>query len=186
MKTVFIHRKSDVEKLLPKLKKQDRIAQKELYDTYAPKMLNVCRNYIADVHYAEDVMIKAFFKVFKSIDSYKSQGSFEGWLRRIMVNESLTFLRLNKGLIYLEEDKVAQEPAEYEEDMTGIDAQELLDALPESYRAVFNLYVLEDCSHKEIAELLNITETTSKTQLFRAKNKLKEIILTKKSIQNEN
>lgn len=186
MKTIFIHRKSDVEKLLPKLKKQDRIAQKELYDTYAPKMLNVCRNYIADVHYAEDVMIKAFFKVFKSIDSYKSEGSFEGWVRRIMVNESLTFLRLNKSLIYLEEDKFADEPLESEEDMTGIDAQELLDALPESYRAVFNLFVLEDYSHKEIAKLLNITETTSKTQYFRAKNKLKEIILKKKQIQNEN
>jgi len=175
-----------VHKLLPKLKKQDRAAQKELYDTYAPKMLSVCRNYIADVHYAEDVMIKAFFKVFKSIDLYKSEGSFEGWIRRIMVNESLTFLRLNKSLIYLEEDKFADEPLENEEDMTGIDAQELLDSLPESYRAVFNLFVLEDFSHKEIANMLNITETTSKTQYFRAKNKLKEIILNKKKQTNEN
>lgn len=175
-----------MEKLLPKLKQQDRAAQKELYDAYSAKMLNVCRNYIADIHYAEDVMIKSFFKVFKSIDSYKSQGSFEGWIRRIMVNESLTFLRLNKGLIYLEEDKISEEPVEYEEDLTGIDAQELLDSLPEGYRAVFNLYVLEDCSHKEIAQMLNITETTSKTQLFRAKNKLKEIILNRKKIQNEN
>lgn len=175
-----------MEKLLPKLKKHDRIAQKELYDFYAPKMLSVCRSYIADVQHAEDTMLKAFFKVFKSIDSYKSQGSFEGWIRRIMVNESLTFLRLNKGLIYLEEDKFLAETTDDDEDLTGINAQELLDALPESYRAVFNLYVLEDCSHKEIAELLNITETTSKTQLFRAKNKLKEIILQKKKIQNEN
>lgn len=186
MKTIFIHRKSDVNKLLPKLKKQDRVAQKELYEFYSPKMLSVCRSYIPDVHYAEDVMIKAFFKVFKSIDSYKSEGSFEGWIRRIMVNESLTFLRLNKSLIYLEEDKFSDEPVENEEDFTGIDAQELLDLLPEGYRAVFNLFVLEECSHKEIAKMLNITETTSKTQFFRAKKKLKEIILKKKQIQNEN
>jgi len=175
-----------VYELLPKLRQQDRAAQKEVYDVFAPKMLGVCRNYISDIHYAEDVMNKAFFKVFQNVGSFKSEGSFEGWIRRIMVNESLTFLRLNKSLIYLEEDKISDEPAEYEEDLDRIDAQELLDGLPESYRAVFNLYVLEDYSHKEIAEMLNITETTSKTQLFRAKKKLKDIILQKTRIQNEN
>ncbi len=172
--------------LLPKLRQQDRAAQKEVYDVFAPKMLGVCRNYISDVHYAEDVMIKAFFKVFQNVGSFKSEGSFEGWIRRIMVNESLTFLRLNKSLIYLEEDKISEEPAEYEEDLDEIDVQELLDGLPESYRAVFNLHVLEEYSHKEISKILNISETTSKTQLFRAKKKLKEMILKKKQIQNEN
>lgn len=186
MKTVFIHRKSSVNELLLKLRQQDRAAQKEVYEIFAPKMLSVCRNYISDIQYAEDVMIKAFFKVFKNIDSFKSQGSFEGWIRRIMVNESLTFLRLNKGLIYLEENQFPEEPDEEEESASQMDARELLDALPEGYRAVFNLYVLEEYSHREIAKMLNISETTSKTQLFRAKKKLKEIILQKKRIQNEN
>lgn len=172
--------------LLPKLKKQDSLAQKEVFETYAPKMFGVCRSYISDKHHAEDVMIKSFCKIFQSIGSFRSEGSFEGWIRRIMVNESLTFLRLNKSLIYLEEDKISEEPAEYEEDLDEIDVQELLDGLPESYRAVFNLHVLEEYSHKEISKILNISETTSKTQLFRAKKKLKEMILKKKQIQNEN
>lgn len=172
--------------LLQKLRQQDRAAQKEVYEIFAPKMLGVCRNYISDVHFAEDVMINAFFKVFKNISSFKSEGSFEGWIRRIMVNESLTFLRLNKGLIYLEENQLPEEPDEEYENLPQMNAAELIDELPETYRAVFNLHVLEEYSHKEIAEMLNITETTSKTQLFRAKKKLKDIILQKTRIQNEN
>lgn len=172
--------------LLQRLRQQDRAAQKEVYEIFAPKMLRICRNYIADAHFAEDVMINAFFKVFNNIGSFKSEGSFEGWIRRIMVNESLTFLRLNKGLIYLEENQLPDEPDEDYDNLPKMDAAELLDALPETYRAVFNLHVLEDYSHKEIAEMLNITETTSKTQLFRAKKKLKDIILQKTRIQNEN
>ncbi len=119
------------------------------------------------------------------MDSYKSEGSFEGWMRRIMVNECLDFIKLNKSMVYLDELEVKEEPADFEEDMTGIDAQELLDALPEGYRTVFNLFVIEEHSHKEISEMLSISETASKTQLFRAKNKLKEIVLSQRNISNE-
>jgi len=185
LKIISIHRNQKVELLLPQLKKQDRLAQKELFDRQSRKMLSVCRSYISDLHYAEDCMLKGFVKVFKNIDSYKSTGSFEGWIRRIMVNECLDFIRLNKSMVYLDEAEMKDEPMDFEEDLTGINVQDLLDKLSENYRTVFNLFVLEDYSHKEIAETLSISETASKTQLLRAKNKLKEIILNQRDLANE-
>lgn len=168
-----------MEKLIPKLIKQDRIAQKELFEKYSRKMLSVCRSYVSDIHFAEDCMLKGFVRVFNKIDTYKSQGSFEGWIRRVMVNECLDFIKSKKSMIYLD---IIEEPdfLEEEHDLTGIDAQELLDQLPETYRVVFNLFVIEGYSHKEITDLLSITESASKTQLLRAKNKLKDLILDQK------
>lgn len=174
-----------MEHLLTELRKQNRLAQKELFDKNSSKMLSVCRSYVNDFHHAEDCMLKGFVKVFKNIDRFKSEGSFEGWIRRIMVNECLDFIKLNKRLMYLDETEIESETAEWEEDLTGIDAQELLDQLPESYRMVFNLFVLEDYSHKEIAEALSITESNSKSQLLRAKKKLKELILQQNNLANE-
>jgi len=185
LKIISIHRNQKVELLLPQLKRQDRLAQKELFERQSRKMLSVCRSYITDLHYAEDCMLRGFVKVFKNIDSYKSAGSFEGWIRRIMVNECLDFIRLNKSMVYLDEVEVKEEPIDFEEDLTGINVQDLLDQLPANYRTVFNLFVLEDYSHKEIAGMLSISETASKTQLLRAKNKLKEIILNQRDLTNE-
>lgn len=174
-----------MELLVPQLKKQDRLAQKELFDRFSRKFLSICRSYISDLHYAEDCMLKGFVKVFKNIDSYKSEGSFEGWMRRIMVNECLDFLKLNKSMVYLEETGIRETSVDFEDDLTGINAQDLLDQLSESYRTVFNLFVLEDYSHREISEMLGISETASKTQLLRAKNKLREIILSQRNMSNE-
>lgn len=185
MKVISIHRNQKVEILVPQLKKQDRLAQKELFDRFSRKFLSVCRSYITDLHHAEDCMLKGFVKVFKNIDSYKSEGSFEGWMRRIMVNECLDFIKQNKSMVYLDEIEVKEETSDFDEDLSGINVQELLDQLSESYRTVFNLFVLEDYSHKEIAEMLSISEAASKTQLLRAKNKLKEIILNQRNISNE-
>lgn len=168
-------------KLLDKLKKNDSLAQKEVYEYYASKMLSVCRSYISDSDYAEDCLIKGFCKVFTKIDSYENKGNFEGWIRKIMVNECLTFLRLNKKLIYLEENSFIEESSEENHpDLTGIDAQNLLDQLPENQQLIFNLYVLEDYSHKEISQRLNISENTSKSNLFRAKEKLRKLVLQQK------
>src|SRR5690606_6903813 len=186
LKIISIHRNQKVETLIPQLKKQNPVAQKELFDRTSRKMLNVCRNYVSDLHFAEDCMLRGFVKVFRNVEKFKSEGSFEGWIRRIMVNECLDFLRVNKSLVYLDEVKFSDESEDFEEDLTGINAQELLDQLPENYRMVFNLFVLEDYSHKEISELLSISETASKTQLLRAKNKLKEMILTQKNLLREN
>ncbi len=133
-------------------------------------------------------MINGFCKIFNHIQKFESKGSFEGWMRRIMVNECLTFLRSNKTLIYVDDTRVADyDEADDEVDDSWLDfnVQDVLDQLSEPYRLVFNLHILEDYSHQEIAEVLNISVSTSKTQLFRAKAKLKEIVLNQKKKRNE-
>ncbi len=140
------------------------------------------------MHYAEDCMINGFCKVFNHIQKFENKGSFEGWIRRIMVNECLTFLRSNKTLIYVDDTRVAnydEVDDEVDNEWLDFNVQDVLDQLSEPYRLVFNLHILEDYSHQEIADLLNISVSTSKTQLFRAKAKLKEIVLSQKRKRNE-
>lgn len=173
MKLLFGNKKDD---LPGRLKRQDPAAQKIFYDRNVKKFLSVSRSYISDVYQAEDCLIKAFCKIFTNIESFRGEGSLEGWARRIVVNECLNFIRSHKTVFYL--DDIHPEHLK-EADDSGLsadfDAQELLDQLPDNYRMVFNLYVLEEYSHQEIAGLLNISVTASKTQLFRAKEKLRKI-----------
>ena len=188
MNLFVLNRKSKEEILVDRLKKNDALAQKELYQQSSKKMLIVCRIYIEDMHYAEDCMINGFCKVFNHIQKFENKGSFEGWIRRIMVNECLTFLRSNKTLIYVDDTRVAnydEVDDEVDNEWLDFNVQDVLDQLSEPYRLVFNLHILEDYSHQEIADLLNISVSTSKTQLFRAKAKLKEIVLSQKRKRNE-
>lgn len=188
MNLFVLNRKSKEELLVDRLKKNDALAQKELYQQSSKKMLSVCRSYIEDMHYAEDCMINGFCKVFNHIQKFQNKGSFEGWIRRIMVNECLTFLRSNKTLIYVDDNRIAdydEMDDEVDNEWLDFNVQEVLDQLSEPYRLVFNLHILEDYSHQEIAEMLNISVSTSKTQLFRAKAKLKEIVLSQKKKRNE-
>lgn len=188
MKLFIQSNKSREELLVLQLKNSDKKAQRQLYDQYANKMLAVCRSYITDTYYAEDCMINGFCKVFNHIQKFENKGSFEGWVRKIMVNECLTFLRSNKTLIYVDDARIVDFNTiddELDELDFSFSVEEVLNELPESYRLVFNLHVLEDYSHQEIAAALNISISSSKTQLFRAKVKLKEIILTKKRVQHE-
>lgn len=188
VKLLIRNKKTTEELLVDRLKNGDQKAQREIYDLNAKKMLAVCRSYIADTHYAEDCMINGFCKVFNHISKFENKGSFEGWIRRIMVNECLTFLRSNKTLIYVDDARISSYDDiddELDELEFTFNVEEVLQELPEAYRLVFNLHILEDYSHQEIAEALNISVSSSKTQLFRAKAKLKEIILTKKRVQNE-
>ena len=181
-----IHR-SEEEVLIRRCRKRDGQAQKEMYDKYAPKMLAICVRYIREADQAEDVMISAFVKIFDRIDQYKGEGSFEGWIRRIMVNESLTYIRKNKSM-YLEVDI---EYADREPDYGNLDSQlqaedllKLIQQLPVGYRTVFNLYAIEGYSHKEIAEQLDISENTSKSQLSRARTLLqKQLLETEKTLK---
>lgn len=174
------------ENIIKRLKKQDRSAQKRFYDENAPQLLSVARMYIRDLHHAEDCLINAFCKIFKNIDSLRNNSGLQSWARRIVVNECLNFIKKQKALLYLDEscseDILAEEETETSSDL---DAQALIDELPENYRLVFNLYVLENYSHQEIANLLNISVSTSKTQLFRAKKKLREFIQHKKLMKDE-
>lgn len=175
------------EKLLKPLLKQDAAAQKIYYENNVGKFLSISRAYIKDVFHAEDCVIKAFCKIFNHISTYRGDGNFDGWARRIVVNECLNFLKTRKNIFYLDETQyefVDVVDDNYEV-VAEIDVQSLLDELPEAYRTVFNLYVLEDYSHQEIAEQLNISINASKTQLFRAKQKLKTIYYNQKDKQNE-
>jgi RNA polymerase sigma-70 factor (ECF subfamily) len=129
---------------------------------------------------AEDVLIMSFTKILNRIDQYKGDGSFEGWMKRIVVNESLTYLRKNKTM-YLEMDIAAadREPdfEKMENELHAEDLMKLIDTLPTGYRIVFNLYAIDGYSHKEIAEQLGISENTSKSQLSRARVVLQKSLL---------
>ena len=156
-------------------------------------MLSLCLRYVKDESSAEDVMVSAFVKVFSRIDQYKGEGSFEGWLRKIMVNEALGFIRKYKNL-YLEVDI---DHANYEVDLEKLESHmeveellQLIYQLPTGYRTIFNLYAIEGYSHKEIAEMLGISINTSKSQLSRARVILQQSLynaelIAKKKISHE-
>lgn len=166
-------------------KRQDSRAQKHLYEHYSAKMYALCCRYIPSKMEAEDVLITAFTKLFERIDQFKGEGSFEGWVRRIIVNESLTYLRRNKNM-YLETEieAVDREPdfAKLENSLEAEDLMKLISQLPTGYRMVFNLYAIDGYSHKEIAEQLGISENTSKSQLSRARALLQKHLV---ELENE-
>ena len=156
-----------------------RDAQKHLYNLYSEKMLGVCRRYTKNYEDAEDVMIAGFFKVFTKIHQYSNNGSFEGWIRRIMVNESLMFLR--KKVHFADEVDLNNLPIAEKvtiiDELSAKDILKLLEQLPTGYRTVFNLYVIEGYKHREIAEQLGISINTSKSQLIQAKKRLKALVV---------
>ncbi len=161
-------------KLIKKAIQHNREAQHVLYELYAPKMLSVCRYYIKDVQQAEEAMLNGFLKLFKNLESYRNEGSFEGWIRRIMVRESISFLRQKKTLVF-NDDLIAQKTATSNNINSEIEVaqiQKLIDELPEGYKVVFVMYAIEGYRHNEIAALLNISEGTSKSQLFKARKLL--------------
>jgi RNA polymerase sigma-70 factor (ECF subfamily) len=166
------------ESLIKACAKGDELAQKRLFNQLSPQMYGVCLRYAVDEHQAMDMLQDGFVKVFQGLDSYGFGGSFEGWVRRIVVNTCLDTLRREKKHRNQQEidDDLLSEGAD-EEITTNINAEELLklvQKLPEGYRMVFNMYVIEGYPHKEIAETLGITESTSKTQLRKAKLQLQE------------
>lgn len=158
-------------------KKGEAKAQKFVYDKYASMMLAVCTRYIKDRMEAEHVMVGGMVKVFEKIGQFQEQGSFEGWIRRIMVNESLMYLRKNKNMS-LESDfeEVIEEPNydELSEKLEADDLLKLIEKLPVGYRTVFNLYAIEGYKHEEIGKMLGISSGTSKSQLNRARTLLKK------------
>lgn len=148
-------------------------AQRALFDKFAPKMLAVCHRYLRNSQEAEDVLQDGFVKVFQKIVDFKMEGSLEGWIRRIVVNTALDTIRKNKKLL----DDVQVEDVQYKVSFTdhqfeGMDLAQLMkliDAMPDGYRVVFNMFAIEGYSHKEIADTLGVTENTSKSQYSRAR-----------------
>ncbi|MEW4925336.1 RNA polymerase sigma factor [Algibacter sp. 2305UL17-15] len=174
MKVVQLHKNETV--LIKKAIKNNREAQHVLFETHAPKMLSVCRYYIKDVQQAEEAMLNGFFKVFSNLKSFKSEGSFEGWIRRIMIRESISYLRQKKSVDFLyEDDCISKDYTNtIQTDLEVNDIQKLIDNLPEGYRMVFVMYAIEGYRHSEIAALLDVSEGTSKSQLFKARKMLQE------------
>ena len=171
--------------LIKNAKRNDREAQHKLYELHAPKMLSICRYYIRDVQHAEDVMIKGFFKVFTKLSSYAGNGSFEGWIRRIMVNEAISFLRAKKNTEFTEEVTVTENATNNINTALEVsEIQQLIDDLPEGYRMVFVMYAIEGYKHSEIAKMLNISEGTSKSQLFKARQLLQQQLTKLNKINN--
>lgn len=159
--------------LIEKGIKGDRSAQKAIYDMLAPKMFSVCIRYTGQRDTAEDLLQDGFVTLFSKLDSYKGNGSFEGWARRIFVNTALMYLRKKDALKMSDDiDNARNLTSEYTNQIQNIGYKELMNlitSLPTGFRTVFNLYVLEGYSHKEIADMLGISETTSRTQLSRAR-----------------
>ncbi len=166
--------------LIAGCQQNDPLLQRALYEKYSPVMLGVCRRYIRRLEDAEDVLVEAFCKIFKHITQYKHKGSFEGWMRRIVVNEALMFLRKKhalKNAHEIQDHFDLKDEQNIEADLAAQDIIYLLNQLPNGYRTIFNLYVLEGYKHREIAELMNISINTSKSQLILAKKRLQNLLV---------
>ncbi|MFP9099451.1 RNA polymerase sigma factor [Flavobacterium sp. RHBU_24] len=183
MKVIDLH--SDEKNLIKEAAANNRHAQQRLYSKHSGKMLGVCRQYIKDLHLAEDVMITAFMKVFANLKNFEHKGSFEGWIRRIMVNECISYLRVQKKVGFLEDEYYKEESFNnIESNLSVDDIQSLIDSLPEGYKMVFNLYCIEGYKHQEIAKMLDISEGTSKSQLSHARKMLQEQVNKLKNYEN--
>lgn len=167
------------------LQKGDPKAQRYFYDKYAARMLAVCVRYLTDQMEAEDVMIEGFMKVFDRIEQFKEEGSFEGWVRRLITNEALMRLRSRRHIEVDLEAPEAQYQTNFDWADTSLETDDLLlliGKLPTGYRTIFNLYAIEGYSHAEIAEQLGISESTSKSQLHRARGLLQQMLKEMESL----
>ena len=173
-------------KFLEKLKQKDVLACKQLYLQYADAMYNVCLRILQHQAEAEDALQEAFIKVFNNIQQYRNESSIGSWIKQIVTNTCLNVLKKRKITFdelkddVSESESVSENESENGNDYSTEDIKKVIEELPQGYRVVFNLYMFEDYSHRQIADMLEISESTAKTQLFKAKRKLKELLLKKK------
>jgi RNA polymerase sigma factor (sigma-70 family) len=167
--------------------RNDSVAQRELYNTYSPKMLAVCFRYAHSREDAEDMLQEAFIKVFTQLRTFENRGSFEGWIRRIVVHTCINTLKKNKkfnesvDLIHAASISIREETVP-----AVVQVKQIVDcirSLPIGYRTVLNLFAIEGYSHREIAQLLDIEESTSRSQFTRAKGMLEELLIKKNILQ---
>jgi RNA polymerase sigma factor (sigma-70 family) len=176
------HRVLTEEQLIRACIREDAASQKEVYIRYSSRMLGVCQRYARTSADAEDILQDAFIKVFNKIDQFKFEGSFEGWIRKIVVNTALkkySLMRYEKevnGMENIREDDNAEGPSAYSY-LTQKDLLALINKLPDGYRMIFNLHVIEGYQHEEIAGLLGIQPGTSRSQLVKARNMLQKQIM---------
>ena len=183
MKIIKLHNKQ--KSLIKKAIDNNREAQQQLFEQYSPKMLGVCRQYVKDLHHAEDLLLQGFLKVFTNLHKFKHEGSFEGWIRRIIVNTCLSYLRKKNLIDVTDEEYIFNDAATESLENTSVeDIQKLIDLLPEGYKMVFNLFAIEGYKHSEIAEKLSISESTSKSQLFKARKLLQQNYYKMNTVSN--
>ena len=167
-----------VEQLVERIRQKDQRAMSQLYQMYVEELSSVCYRYVPDEDDAKDVLQNSFVKIFTSIPTmvYLGEEAFKGWMKKVVVNESLYFLRKQKRLLFMEHSMTDVEQTDADEPqperISPEELHQLISELPDSYRTVINLYVFEDYSHKQIANLLGITESTSGSQFYYAKRLL--------------
>lgn len=175
--TIYRGREDD---LINGCRRGEKHAQQRLFDLYSRRMYGICLRYVKNTMQAEDVLVMAFTKIFERINQFKGEGSFEGWIRRIIVNEALTSLRRNRAMMIETDLEYADREPDYDRLSDHLEAEDLLKMiakLPPGYRVVFNMYAIDGFSHKEIGEQLGITENTSKSQLSRARTYLQKLLV---------
>jgi RNA polymerase sigma factor (sigma-70 family) len=152
--------------------------QRLLYDYFSPRMFGICLRYANDYHHAEDILQEGFIKIFRNIDKFRGDGSFEGWIKKIFINTAIEHYRKSvnhSGHAELEPNVMVRYISEKATDnLATQDLMKIVQQLSPGYRTIFNLYVIEGYSHREIAETMGISEGTSKSQLARARNILKK------------
>ncbi len=181
-----VEMKEELKQIVEGCIRNERKYQEKLFEIYYGKMLMVCRRYTKDEDSAQEILQNGFIKVFEKLEMFDFKGSFDGWVRRIVANTAIDSIRKLKRMPYLSENETEfvtasenlmeeAEELEYKSLQANI-ALEAVEELTPGYRAVFNLYVFEEYTHKEIAEILGISEGTSKSNLAKAKQNLKRII----------
>ena len=172
--------------IIEKCKRNNRKAQLQLYNQYCDGMYIVAMRFLKDAQDAEDIVQEAFIKAFTKLNQYKGEVTFGAWLKRIVVNKSIDFLKSKKQrLVELDEVHLKVIDTAYDDKwlvddaITLNDVKEAINKLPDKYRYVVMLYLIEGYDHQEISEILNISEVASRTQLSRGKSKLKELLIQK-------
>lgn len=176
---MFLEHKYTIEELIKRCRSGERKAQELLYKQLASKMMGVCMRYATDRMEAEDMLQNGFIRVFQKLNDYRGEGSFEGWVRRIMVHSSIEYYRKHHKMMQIVDMDEVNEPSVNPLAVAKLDAKDLMaliQQLAPGYRIVFNLYAIEGYSHREIGEIVGITEGASKSQLSRARTILKEQI----------
>lgn len=174
-----------LDQLIESCKINNTKAQSELYKLFSSKLFSVCLKYSRNYAEAEDNLQDAFITIFKKIDQYKNKGSFEGWLKRVTINTVLQKYRSEKVFDIINENVIDEVELDVDEESISIDyLLRIIQELPDRYRLVFNLYVLDGYSHKDIADMLDINIGTSKSNLARARQILKQTIEDYKTTQS--
>jgi len=168
------------DQLIDRCRKNDRTAQKMLYDKYSASMLGICLRYVYERSEAEDILQEGFLKIFTKINEFEGRGSFEGWMKRVFINTAITLYhknsKHNKNHYNIDDAYVAknEKPVFDDAEFTNEELINIIHSLPKGYKLVFNMYAIEGYKHKEIAEMLNIDINTSKSQYSRAKKLIRK------------